>query len=194
MEVFGFFTKVGNALYLSVLWLICCIPIVTIGASTTAFCYVMNKLIWNQEGYITRSFFKALKENFKSSTKVWLILFALILIFTNNFAYMWKMAHEASTYVYFLPIYGMLVLLLWATLIYVFPYMARFENTTLNTIKNSFLMSTRHLGVTIVIMVLNFLILFIGLFVFLLVILVAPALICFINVGMLNFIFRKYEA
>lgn len=193
MEVFGFFTKVANILYLSILWFITSIPIVTIGASTTAYCYVLDKIIWDKEGYVTKNFFKAFKNNFKSSTKVWLILILPILLFSNNFAYMWKMACEqGGMYTFMLPTYGVLLLLLWGVLIYVFPYMAKFDNTALNTIKNSFLMSGRHMGFTIIMMIIDFIVLFIGFGVFLPVALIAPAAIGFVNVGLLDFVFRKY--
>ena len=69
--------KICDMVCLNVLWLICCIPVFTIGASTTALYTVMLKMVKNEEGYIFRGFFKAFKENFKQSTIMWLILLAL---------------------------------------------------------------------------------------------------------------------
>lgn len=73
-------TKICDMVCLNVLWLICCIPIITIGASTTALYTIMLKMVKNEEGYIFRSFFKAFKENFKQSTIIWIILLALGII------------------------------------------------------------------------------------------------------------------
>ena len=70
-------TKICDMICLNVIWLICCIPIVTIGASTTALYSVLLKMVKNEEGYIFRSFFKAFKENFRQSTVIWL-LFVLV--------------------------------------------------------------------------------------------------------------------
>ena len=70
-------SKICDMICLNVLWVICSIPIVTIGASTTALYTVMLKMVRNEEGYIFRGFFKAFKENFKQSTIIWLIVAAL---------------------------------------------------------------------------------------------------------------------
>ena len=67
-------SKICDMVFLNVLWVICSIPIVTIGPSTTALYTVMLKIVRNEEGYIFRGFFKAFKENFKQSTVIWLII------------------------------------------------------------------------------------------------------------------------
>ena len=78
--VMQFITKIVYSVYLNILWFICCLPIVTIGASTTALFYVTMKMVRNEEGNITRNFFHSFKENFKQSTLVWLMLLALGII------------------------------------------------------------------------------------------------------------------
>ena len=58
-----FFTvmgRVADLIMLNVVFLICCLPIVTIGASLTALHYVTLKMARNEESYIIRSFFKSL--------------------------------------------------------------------------------------------------------------------------------------
>ena len=62
--VWRFIGKLGDLIILNVLWLITSIPIVTIGASTTALYYVTLKLVRDEDGYTIRSFFKSFKENF----------------------------------------------------------------------------------------------------------------------------------
>lgn len=59
-----FFTvmgRVADLIMLNVVFLICCLPIVTIGASLTALHYVTLKMARNEESYIIRSFFKSFK-------------------------------------------------------------------------------------------------------------------------------------
>jgi uncharacterized membrane protein YesL len=63
--------------YLNLLWLVCSLPIVTIGASTTALYYVTLKIAENEEGDITQQFFRSFKANFKQATVLWLILLAV---------------------------------------------------------------------------------------------------------------------
>ena len=54
-------TKIFNIFWLSILWLLCCIPVITIGASTIALYYVMLKLVKDEETTVTREFFHSFK-------------------------------------------------------------------------------------------------------------------------------------
>ena len=78
-----FFTvmgRVADLIMLNVVFLICCLPIVTIGASLTALHYVTLKMTRNEESYIIRSFFKSFKQNFKQATVINLIMLAVAAI------------------------------------------------------------------------------------------------------------------
>ena len=74
--LFAVLTKLTYSAYLNILWLVCSLPIVTIGASTTALFYVTLKMAEDRDDGLTRMFFKAFRENFKPATKLWLILLA----------------------------------------------------------------------------------------------------------------------
>ena len=78
--------KMADLMWLNVLTLICCLPIVTIGASLTAMNYMALKIARNEECYITRGFFKSFKENFRQATVIWLIFLVVILILAGDFA------------------------------------------------------------------------------------------------------------
>ena len=56
--VWRFIGKFWDVIMLSVLWMVCSIPVVTIGASTTAMYYVTLKLVRDEDGYTFRYFFK----------------------------------------------------------------------------------------------------------------------------------------
>ena len=77
--------KMADLLWLNVLTLICCIPIVTIGASFTAMNYMALKMARNEECYITRGFFKSFRENLKQATLIWLLLLLVFLILAGDF-------------------------------------------------------------------------------------------------------------
>lgn len=66
--VMRFLTKVADLIILNILFLICCIPIVTIGAASTALYTVTMKSVRDEESYVIRSYFKAFKDNFKIGT------------------------------------------------------------------------------------------------------------------------------
>lgn len=67
-------TEIADAMILTLYWIICSLPIITVGASTTAVFYVYGKKIRDEDSYITRDFFKSFKENFKQSLPITLIL------------------------------------------------------------------------------------------------------------------------
>ena len=66
--VMRFLSRVCDLMILNLLCLICCIPIITIGASITALYSVTLKMVKGEETYIVKGFFHALKQNFKIST------------------------------------------------------------------------------------------------------------------------------
>ena len=58
--------KMVDLIWLNLLTVLCCIPVVTAGASLTAMYYVSLRMVKNEESSITKNFFKSFKENFQS--------------------------------------------------------------------------------------------------------------------------------
>lgn len=155
--VFSFLSRVADLLWLNTLFIICCIPIFTIGAATSAMYYVTLKMVRNEESYITKSFFKSFRQNFKQGTGIWLIIFIIlaVLVFdlrilAGGLSYDAIFNNQTMNNVVLVLIVAMdvLVLFVW---IYVFPLLAKFDNTVKNMIKNAFFMSIRHLPQTFLI-------------------------------------------
>ena len=48
--------KIVELMYIGMLWFICSIPLVTLGAATAALYEVLLKAVKNQEGYLFKSF------------------------------------------------------------------------------------------------------------------------------------------
>lgn len=146
-SVWSFFSKLGSAFLLSILWTVTSIPIFTIGASNAAIYYVMLKIFDEKDVKIVREYFKAFKENFKRATIIWVPLFLFILIGLADI-YICLVVGETAGYggaVVFMCIEIVLVLFS----IYVFPLIGRFENTFKQTVKNGFLMPIKHFFISI---------------------------------------------
>ena len=73
-------TGIFDLAILNILWFICCIPIITIGASTSALYSVTLKMVRNEEGEIAKSFFAAFKSNFKESIPETAVLLAVAVL------------------------------------------------------------------------------------------------------------------
>ena len=91
-------SRICDMMCLNVVWIVCCLPIVTIGASTTALYSVMLKMVKNEEGYIFRSFFKAFKENFRQSTILWILFAVLGIIWRIDYSVTGTFPGQAGIY------------------------------------------------------------------------------------------------
>ncbi len=136
---YKFITKLWDIVQLNFLWLLCCIPVVTAGASTVAACSVALKMAEDTEGYIARSFFKAFRENLKKG-----ILLGILTLVAAYAVYLDFQFWNATESVGFL-IMGIIASVVFAMgLLYAYPLMARYENTFLKTLKNSYDISVRY--------------------------------------------------
>lgn len=144
-------SKLGDMICLNVMWLICCIPIITIGASTTALYTVMLKLVKNEEGYVFRGFLKAFKSNFKQSTIIWLIILILGIVWTVDFRVAGLMPGTAGLVLS--AIFLALGFILLSVMLYIFPLTARYENSIKATFKNALILTVAKLPYTLAMVV-----------------------------------------
>jgi len=147
--------KVYEILALHALFLVASIPLVTIGTSATAL-YATWFRIWNgnYDGKLARTFFAEFRGNFAKSTVIWLSMVAVIA------ASVWLVyplavapAVRAFPPVSFVVIIVVAIVAL--TCGYVFPVLARFENTAWRTVTNSFLLALANMGVSVIVFLIN---------------------------------------
>lgn len=150
---FNILNRLTDLVILNVLWLVCCIPIVTAGASTTAMLYVTMKMVNDEDAYITRNFFKSFKENFRQSTTIWLIMLVLGCIIVGDYFILPNMMISDTLYSIAFAIFCLVSLLYGMILIYLFPLQAKLENKIKHTFKNALLLSIRHLPTSILLLV-----------------------------------------
>ncbi|TGY95112.1 DUF624 domain-containing protein [Petralouisia muris] len=141
--------KIVYSVYLNILWFICCIPIVTIGASTTALFYVTLKISKNEEGNLTKAFFHSFKENFKQGTIIWLILLILGIILGIDGYVVYHMRFENALWTLCTAFLIVAAIAYAVVLMYIFPLLARFDNTIGAMFKNALFMGIRFLFCTI---------------------------------------------
>ncbi|MBR2259490.1 MAG: DUF624 domain-containing protein [Blautia sp.] len=142
-------TKIAFTVWLNLLWFICSIPVFTIGASTTALFTVTLKMAKNEEGSVTYGFFKAFKENFRFSTKVWLILLALGVVLGVDGYVLYHLRYENAFWTILAAALVVVFIAYGIILMYIFPLMAHFENTVFAMLKNSLFIGIRFLFCTV---------------------------------------------
>jgi uncharacterized membrane protein YesL len=131
--------KMADLMWLNILTVVCCLPIITAGASLTAMHYMALKIVRDEECYITKGFFKSFKENFRQATLIWLLVVVVVAILVGDFIIMKYSGLEFGKPLQIIIL--VVAVLLVFTIMFVFPILAKFENTVWHTIKNAFLMS-----------------------------------------------------
>lgn len=143
-KFFNFMSKVADIIILNLLFIITSIPIVTIGASLTALYSVSLKQSAGTSAYVAKEYFHAWKINFRQSTILWVFsLIAFVLLFLN----LTLTTGGALNLVMHIVMILSMILYIMMTL-YIYPLLAKFDNTLKHTIVNAFLMSTRHFFTT----------------------------------------------
>ena len=136
--------KFGDLFLLNILFFFSCIPIFTIGAAFTALYTVTNKMVKDEEGPVKEEFFKAFKANFKQSTIIWLIDLVAIIAVYLQYAYVVTSSSEGARILFI--VLGFEFILLAFAIPLQFPLLARYENTTLNIMRNALVFSMAYLG------------------------------------------------
>lgn len=133
--VMSFLGRLADLVWLNLLTLICCIPVVTAGAALTALHYVSVKMVRNEDGYLTKSFLKSFRENFFQATVLWLLLLLILAVAWGDF-YFIAMMDGGVAFVMRAVLWAVLFFFLCSS-IYWLPLLSRFENSIKNTVKNA---------------------------------------------------------
>ena len=147
-------TKIGRVLsaltdviLAGILWFLCSIPVITIGASSTALYYATVKSIRHERGRLVKTFFSAFKSNFFASFKIWLIYLLYAAIFIGNKMAISAMGENASGLV------SMFVKLMFIPAVmplpWFFAYVSRFENSTKATVGYVYYLCVKNLWRTL---------------------------------------------
>ncbi len=145
-------SKIGAALTAAIdiitaglLWLLCSLPVITLGASSAALYYGVVKCIRHERGRLVKSFFSAFRRDFKTATLLWLIFIAAALILSADVYAFERMGGGSA-----LGMIGKILLLaLLAFFPWVFAFASRFSNSVSGTLKFSGYLALKHIGTTL---------------------------------------------
>lgn len=146
-------SAIADSMILGVLWVICSIPVFTIGAASAAFYYAYNKCVCQKTGYIWQTFFSGFKSSFKQATQIWLIVLGLAAIVIIDYRLLGLMGNTTPLVllVQTALIVVALFVVLWA--LYLFPYIARFESDNKTVMKNCALIAVANIPWSILLLV-----------------------------------------
>ncbi len=189
--VWNFIGKLTDLVLLTLLWAVTSLPVVTVGASSTALYYVTMKLAEDKEGSIIRSYFRAFKENFKQSTVCWLIMLAIGLVLGGDFYICVRMMEYQPAKILLIVFFVLAVIYL-MVLTYLFPLLARCDAGNKKIFLLAFLMPFRQFGWTVLMLVITASVLAVGIFVQWLFLCIAVGLIAYLHALILKPMLRLY--
>ncbi len=154
--------KIGELVLLSVVWFFTSLPIITIGASTTALYYAVVKCLRMERGYMFKEYFRCWKQNFIKATVITLILAAALLLtwsYTQSLGLTIKdvtvngiksvYAGNADSYFGLYIAVSAFILFILAMFCYVFPLLSRFDLGVLRLLATSFVFVIRYIPVSL---------------------------------------------
>ncbi len=148
-----FFSALGKLVdmfIVNILWLLLCLPVVTIIPATTAMYYTVVKVIRKERSYAVREFFRSFKRNLKQGIGFSVLFVLLFVIQYIDFQYAYMLMKEGQeTGSTLFGIFLVIAVCLIAVFCYVGPVLSRFEMKFSGILKTAFFMSARHLMTTI---------------------------------------------
>lgn len=151
--VMRFLGRIGDIIILNLIFVVTALPVVTVGMALSALYTVAMKLARGEDPSVLREYMRAFWRNRKPATICWLIMAAAGALIFLDFRLAGAFGGTLYTVVRLLlaMIFGVWML----TFLYLFPYIARFENTVFHSVKNALFLSAAHLPSTVMMLVIS---------------------------------------
>ena len=146
--------RVGDLMIVNVLFWVCCLPVVTAGASLCGLVKVIQAVTLGDEPEVVRTFFRAFRENFRQATIAWLALLVVAACLAGDLMlarlYLTGGALTAAR-----AAVAVIALAVLAAACYLFPLMVRYENTLREHCRNALILAVGKLPRTVALAALN---------------------------------------
>ena len=140
-------TDLSTLVFLNILTMLCCIPVVTAGAALAAMHYVIMEMMEDRGGSLAPEYLRRFKENLKNATPIWLILLAAAVFLYADYRII-SGGEAGLPGGMLIPIYaGMFVLA--AVYVYVIPLTAKFVYSTGAAFRNAAILAAAYFPRTI---------------------------------------------
>lgn len=148
--LFRFAERLGNLILLNLLYLLFCIPIVTIGPATAALHYVTLKYAANEEDRVWAPFIHSFRQNLKQGILVGLIATAVGVFLAFDLYWIYQMVNAGQAFdkvVLVLVSLACIVYLMMTA--YIYPLLARYDNSLKQMFRTAIILAIRHLPATL---------------------------------------------
>lgn len=148
-----FLMKVWDLVLMNLLFVVCCIPVITIGPAFTAMYTCTLKMVKGNHIGTFKTFWRAFKLNFKQSLAAWIGILAVSFILWTNYNFLKVQGGSVAEMLFYITL--VFVVLLFAYSIYIFPVIAAFEGTMKMQLRNAFVFFMKHFVKTILMTLLS---------------------------------------
>lgn len=146
-------SKLFDIGYLSIVFILFCIPVVTMGAALTALYYTTVKVIRRERGYVFQEFWRSFKLNFISATKMWIVEMVIIVVMLFNITSVLEGTNEFSGFM--LGAYIVMSLVIYGVSCYAYPVLSRFEMKNMAIIRMSLYLAAKYIYFTIPLIIIS---------------------------------------
>lgn len=189
--LFSFLNLLGQLILLSILWTVCCLPIITVGASTVALYYTVVKVLRRNQDSLFAAFFREFRNNFLQSLNINMVFLCYFGILAY-FAIPRLSAAQSGADIGFYALVGLAILgALPLSLVY--PTISRFYHKGGSLVRFLLMVIGKHphivLGCTLLLAA--------GILLVLsnpAALLFVPGVVCYVQSLLLEPVFRKYSA
>ena len=147
--------QIFDFLVLNLLWAVSCLPVITVGAATTALYHTVDKVLRRGEGKLWKEYWRVFRRDWKRATALWAIMLLAFAVMAAN----WFVASDLESlssgvrsFMQILSIFLVVFMAIWMQLW--FPYLSRFDDPVKRILKNTMAMVMAETGVAFRLLVL----------------------------------------
>lgn len=148
--------KIFDIGWLSIVYVLFCVPIVTIGAATTSLYYVGAKVLRKDRSYVWTEFWRSFKQNFVPATIMWVIIAAIYGLLYFNINMVGLTDAESQYGGYLAGAYIALGVIVACVMSYAFCVLSRFDMKVGKIFRFSLFLAFRHFLHTLLLLVILF--------------------------------------
>ena len=144
-------SRMIDIIVLDIMFVISCIPVVTIGAALSSLYYITVTGWDTADGHLFQKYVKSFKDNFIKSTVMWIVLLGTgSILAMGGYLILQQWKEKGSISLQPSGIIYLICLIVFAAIFtYVWPLQGKFENTIAATFKNALIMAVSNLPMTI---------------------------------------------
>lgn len=151
--VIAFINKLTDLILLNILWIICCLPVITAGAATVALYYVSITSIRCGDGYVVRRFFDGFRKNFRQITPIWIAILLCTLILAGDMFFWYQMDTGFGKFMFIASAAVAFLFFIWT--MWIFPVFAKLDGKSKELIKNAAAFAVGHFPYTFIVLLIT---------------------------------------